>query len=130
VTALDHDTRHRDHDHDHDHDHDYRNAWLSLTLFLPSLIGAFVVGEGLLTWYGYSGEEDVPVGVALGAGLPACVVFALPALVTWFFARRALAAGRRDARWALIVAVALPALFLAQNLLSFVVGLLVDALSG
>jgi hypothetical protein len=114
VTAVDHDTG---------RDHDYRNAWLSLLLFIPSLVGAFVVGEGLLTWFGYSGEEDIPAGVALGAGLPACVVFALPAAVTWFFARQALAAGRRDARGPVIVAVALPALFLAQNLLVFVVGL-------
>jgi hypothetical protein len=120
VTALDHDTRH--------HDHDYRNAWLSLVLFVPSLIAAFVVGEGLLSWFGYSGEEDVPAGIALSAGLPACLVFALPAVVTWLFARRAMAAGRRDARGPLIVAVALPALFLAQNLLSFVVGLFVVGL--
>lgn len=105
------------------HANDYRNAWLSLALFLPSLIGAFVVGEGLQSWFGYAGEETVPAGVALGVGLPACLVFALPAVVTWHFAHRALAAGQRDALGPIIVAVLLPALFLAQNLLAFVVGL-------
>lgn len=115
MTALDHDTR---------REHAYRNAWLSLTLFVPSLIGAFLVGEGLASWYGYpSGEEIVPAWVALAAGLPACLVFALPAVPTQFYARRALAAGRPDARGPLIVAVVLPVLFVAQNLLAFTVGL-------
>lgn len=101
-----------------------RRAWLSLLLFVVSFVAAFVVGEGLASAYGYpSGEEDVPAWVAAAAGLPACAVFAAPTLVTWLLARRAARQGDPSGRVPLLVAVGIALLFLAQNLLVLVAGL-------
>jgi hypothetical protein len=98
-----------------------RRAWWSLLLFVVSFVAAVVVGEGLAAAYGYpSGDEDVPAWVLLGAGLPACAVFALPVLVTWLFARRAARAGDAGGRGPLLVAAGIVGLFLAQNLLGLV----------
>jgi hypothetical protein len=96
---------------------DVRRAWWALGLFVVSFVGAFVTGEGLATALGHASDEEVPVGVALAAGLPACAVFALPTLVVWHFGRRAVNAGDRGGRPPVIVAVAVSAAFLAVNLL-------------
>ncbi|GAA1141148.1 hypothetical protein GCM10009606_20800 [Nocardioides aquiterrae] len=91
-----------------------RRAWWSLLLFLVSFVAAFVVGEGLVTLYGYdSTDADVPGWVLLAAGLPACLVFAAPLLLTWRLARRAGPAGRAP----LLVGAVVVGVFLAQNLL-------------
>lgn len=94
-----------------------RRAWWSLLLFAVSFVAAFVVGEGLVTLYGYeSTDTDLPWWVPLAAGLPACLVFAAPLLLTWRLARRAGPAGRTP----LLVGSLFVVLFLAQNLLAAV----------
>lgn len=74
---------------------DVRKAWLSMVLVPFAFIGAFLVGEGLITLLGYpGGDVTVPPfwAVAL-ASIPAMVLFAVPAVTATFFARRAAAAG-------------------------------------
>ncbi len=108
-------------------DRDYSRAWWSMSLYLVSILAAFVVGEGLASLYGYeSGDEMAPLWVALAAGGPAIVVLALPAVVVAHFGLRARRGGRRDAWVPLAVGVGLPVLFLLQNLLAYVVGRLID----
>lgn len=100
--------------------HAHRRAWLSLLLFPLSFVAAFVVGEGLATLFGYSSgsEESAPLWVMLDAGVPAVLVFAVPAAVTWFFVVRA---GHEDVhrtRLPAYLATALAGVFLLMNLAS------------
>lgn len=101
-------------------DPDVRRAWWSLALFLPSFVGAFITGEGLLAALGHSDTETVPVGIALMAATPALVVFALPLLVVRHFGRRAVARGHDEGRPPVLVAQLGTAAFLAVNLLQLV----------
>jgi hypothetical protein len=107
------------------HDRDVRRAWWSFTLFVPSLVAAFITGEGLLAAMGHSDDQTPPAGTALMAGLPALVVFALPTLVVWHFGHQAQRHGNPEGRTPVIVAVVISGAFVAMNLLQLVVGLLV-----
>jgi hypothetical protein len=107
------------------HDRDVRRAWWSLSLFVPSLVAAFITGEGLLAAMGHSGDQSPPAGIALTAGLPAILVFALPTLLVWYFGRQAERHGHPEGRTPVIVAVVIAGGFLAVNLLQLVVGLIV-----
>ena len=106
-------------------DRDVRLAWWSLALFVPSMVAAFVTGEGLLAALGHSGDETVPAGVALMAGLPAIFVFALPTLLVRHFGRQAERRGHPDGRTPIIVALVIAGGFLAMNLFQLVLGLFV-----
>lgn len=104
--------------------HAHRRAWLTLLLFPLSFVAAFVVGEGLATLFGYSSgsEESAPPWVMLGAGVPAVLVFAVPAGLAWFFVVRA---GHEDVhrtRLPAYLATALAAAFLLMNLAAAVAG--------
>ena len=96
---------------------DVRRAWWCLGLFAPSLGGAFVTGEGLLAALGYDGEETVPVRIALTAGVPALVVFALPAVLVAHLGRRAISHAHPEGRTPVIVASAIAGAFVVGNLL-------------
>lgn len=96
---------------------DVRRAWGSFGLFAPSLVGAFVTGEGLLTVLGYDGEETVPVRIALTAGVPALVVFALPALLIAHLGRQAISHGHPEGRTPMVVAWVVAGVFVVGNLL-------------
>lgn len=91
---------------------------MSLILFVPSFLGAFGVGEGLITLLGYDvgGAVRPPVGVGLLATVPALLVFAVPVLPCWYFARRARAQGRRFAEVPLWISVAIAVVFAVLNL--------------
>lgn len=106
---------------------DVRHAWWSLMLFPFSLLGAFGVGEGLASQFGYptGGSGDVPLWVMVAAGGPALLVFAVPVLLAWTFARRAERAGNRGGRVPMWIAVGLAAVFV---LLNVVQGLLIVVL--
>ncbi|GGO86375.1 hypothetical protein GCM10011584_08530 [Nocardioides phosphati] len=104
-------------------DPDVRRAWWSLAAFIPSFVAASVAGEGLLAALGHSGDETVPPGVALAAGLPAILVFALPALLVGFLGRRAIRGGHPEGRTPVLVAVSLAGVFLALNLVQLIAGL-------
>ena len=63
-----------------------------------AFVGAIFLGDGLLTAQGYqSGDSDIPVGVALQAGVPAVLVLITPAVCAVVFGlRRAGSAGERE----------------------------------
>jgi hypothetical protein len=101
----------------------YRRAHLSLLLFVVSFVASFLVGEGLLSLLA-ADPEDPTGGQVLAAGVPALVVFALPVVVVWGFARRAIRLGRPDARAVVQVGALVALAFAGVNLLSLVAGLL------
>jgi hypothetical protein len=103
---------------------DVRRAWWSLALFVPSFVLAFVVGEGLASAFGYGEGQDVPGWVYPAAGIPACLAFALPLLVTVPLSRRAARAGHPGAWWPAVVAGIVTGVFLLQNLLGLAAALL------
>lgn len=100
---------------------DHRWAWWSLLLFLPSLAAAIGLQELLVDAYGYGDQpkETAPTWVALAAGYPALVVFALPALVTTHFGGLAARHGIRGAIVPICVAWTLPVIYLIQLLLTW-----------
>lgn len=107
------------------HERDLRRAWWSLVLFAPSLVAAFITGEGLLAALGHSDDQSPPAGTALMAGLPAVLVFALPTLLVWYFGRQAERHGHPEGRTPVVLALVIAGGFLALNLLQLVVGLVV-----
>jgi hypothetical protein len=107
------------------HGRDVRRAWWSFALFVPSLVAAFITGEGLLAAMGHTGDQSPPAGTALMAGLPAILVFALPTLLVWYFGRQAVRNGYREGRTPVVVAAVIAGGFLAMNLFQLVVGLIV-----
>ena len=102
-----------------------RLAWWSLALFPVCFVGAFLVGEGLASLLGYDSAEGAtaPLRVVLVAGLPALVVFALPAVLTVYFGRRAMHLGQREALAPVVIALTVAGGFVVLNLLSYVAGL-------
>ncbi|WP_156875873.1 hypothetical protein [Ornithinimicrobium pekingense] len=79
-------------------DHDVRNAWLSMLLLPVVFFGAFLVGEGLIGLLGYPvGDARPPLWAGVLATVPALAVFALPAVLSSWFAARA-SRRRRDRR--------------------------------
>lgn len=107
------------------HDRDVRRAWWACVLFVPSLVAAFLTGEGLVAASGHGSDQEVPVGIALAAGLPAIAVFALPVLAVWHFGRQAERHGNLEGRTPIVVAIVLAGGFLALNLAQLLVRLLV-----
>lgn len=99
----------------------YRFAWLALLLFPFSLAGAFLVGNWLATLVGVpTGGSAVPsVWAALAVGVPAVLVFAIPAAVATLLCRRAARLGRHSAWAPAIVGAVLVVVFCAQNLLAY-----------
>ena len=104
-------------------DRDVRRAWWSFALFAPSLVAAFLLGEGLLAALGHGNDPSPPAGIALMAGLPAVVVFCLPTLWVWHYGRRAERNGNPDGRAPVVVAVGVAVWFLGMNLLQLVAAL-------
>jgi hypothetical protein len=98
------------------HDRDVRRAWWSIALFAPSLVAAFVIGEGLLAAMGHIDDPSPPGATALMAGLPATLVFALPTLLVWHLGHRAQGHGHPEGRTPVIVALVIAGGFLALNL--------------
>jgi hypothetical protein len=107
---------------------DYRLAWLALLLFPFSLAGAFLVGNGLATVLGVptDGSAVPPVWAALAVGVPAVLVFAIPAAVATLLCRRAARLGRPSAWGPAIVAAVLVVVFCGQNLLAYLAQVLLD----
>ena len=105
---------------------DRRRAWFSLLLLPVGFVAAFLVGEGLASALGYpsGAEETPPFWVILLAGVPALLVFVLPALLTIRLGRRAVRAGDPGGLAPAVVAATLAAGFVVLNLLAFTVQLL------
>lgn len=105
----------------------YRFAWLSLLLFPFSLVGAFLLGDGLATLLGVpvDGSTAPPVWVALTVGVPAVLLFSVPALLAALLSRRAARLGRPSPWAPAIVGGVLVIVFCGQNLLSYLAQVLV-----
>lgn len=103
----------------------YLRAFWSMLLFPVGLVGSFLTGEGLLSALAED-PENPAVWQMLAAGVPAMVVFALPAVVVWLFARRATRLGHSEGWVPGLVAIVLVLAFVAVNLLSFLARLLLE----
>jgi hypothetical protein len=103
----------------------YRRAFWSLLLLPIGLVGSFLTSEGLLSTLAEDPEEPA-AWQALAAGTPALLVFALPAVVVWLFARRATRLGRSDGWVPGLVAIVVVLAFVAVNLLSFLARLTLE----
>lgn len=97
--------------------HDVRNAWLAVLLLPLAVAGAFLVGEGLIAALGWPGDDArPPVWAILTATLPTLAVFAVPALASSWFARRAAGAGDRRGWLPAGLLIAATVLFVATNI--------------
>lgn len=97
-----------------------RRAWWSLVGFVPSLVLAFVVGEGLASAFGHpaGGDERAPWWVMIAAGGPALLVFAVPAVLAASFGTRAMRLGDAHGRVPMVVALVVAGGFVLLNGLS------------
>jgi hypothetical protein len=103
---------------------DLRKAWVAVALLPVALVLAMFVGEGLISALGYQsgGEEPVPVGPALLAGVPALLILIAPGIAAVHYGRRAYRTGRRDASVPAWIGGVVAVVAVAQNLLAFVLG--------
>ena len=99
-------------------------AWVSVLLlpvaflfsFLGAFLGYFLVGEGLLPLLGQSVEGgDLPLWARAVAMVPAVVVFAVPAVLSSRYARRATEAGDPRGWVPAGILIALTAAFVVVN---------------
>lgn len=107
--------------------HAARRAWIAVALIPVGFILALVLGEGLLSAYGYgTGEGDPPFWAVLAAAGPALVVFAIPCAAAWVLGRRAAAAGEPNGTLPAWIGAVVGVLFVLQNLLAYVLGTVLD----
>jgi uncharacterized membrane protein YhaH (DUF805 family) len=101
---------------------DVRRAWWSLLAFVPAFGLAFAVGEGLAAALGHppGGADQAPWWVMVVAGVPALVVFVVPAVLAWHFGRRAMDLGDPHGRYPLVVGLVVAGGFVLLNLVSAV----------
>lgn len=93
-----------------------RAAWISVGFFVVSFVAAMVLGDWLITVQGYTSGSEVPLGVALRAGLPALLVLIAPAFPAVGFGLRAKRLGAENGQIPAIVGGALGVLAILQNL--------------
>ena len=105
-------------------DRDLRRAWGAVALLPVALVLAMVVGEGLISALGYhsGGQQPVPIGPALLAGVPALLILIAPGVAAVHYGRRAYRAGRREAAVPAWIGGVTAVVVVAQNLLAFLVG--------
>lgn len=73
-----------------------RRAWIAVAAIPVAFVAGMVIGEGLLSLQGYTGEDTVPLGVVALAAGPALVVILAPELAAAVLGFRA--RGRGEAR--------------------------------
>jgi hypothetical protein len=97
-----------------------RRAWWSLLGFVPSLVLAFLVGEGLASALGHpaGGDEPAPWWVMIAAAGPALLVFVVPAVLAAWFGTRAMRLGDASGRVPMVVALVVAGGFVVLNGLS------------
>jgi hypothetical protein len=74
-------------------------AWIAVAFIPVFLVLAFVLGEGVISWLGYSSGGSYPWWVGLCADLTAGLVALLPCAAAVWFALRSRRAGEHRA-WA------------------------------
>ena len=105
---------------------DVRRAWWSLALFPVAFVAAFGVGEGLASLLGHptGSSDDAPVWLMLAAGVPALLVFVLPAVLAVVFGRRADGEGDPRGRVPMWIGVGIGAAFVLLNVVQGVLAVL------
>ena len=106
--------------------HAVRRAWIMLALYPVSFAAAFVVGEGLVSAFGYSTADEAspPAWLILLAGVPALVVFAVPGLLSAYYGRRAVGQGEPRGKVPALIGLLIAVAFVGLNLLSYLIGLI------
>jgi len=102
-----------------------RLAWICLGMLPISFAAAMVLGDWLLSVQGYqSGDDEIPVGAVLSAGLPAVLVLVAPTLGAGWFGWRAKRLGHPNWLVPVVVATVIAAGSIALNLLQLAVAYL------
>lgn len=101
----------------------YRRAWWSLALYPVSFVAAFVIGEGLYAVFARD-QGSAAWWEILLAAVPAILVFVIPGILAWTMGRRAVRLGRSDGNGPAAVGAAIAVGFVALNLLSGVLQLI------
>jgi hypothetical protein len=99
-----------------------------LALYPATLVGAFVIGEGLVTLQ-TDDTRDPTFWEALLAVVPALLVFVVPGVLAVYFGRNAVRLGRPDGTAPAVVGAVIGLGFVALNLMSYVAGLMLDRAS-
>ena len=103
-------------------DHDVRLSWACLLAAPLAFVAAVVAGSGIATAFDVEEGGVAPPGVAVLVLVVSLVLFAVPTGLAWRFANRAHAKGDDRGRVPAIVLTVLVGAFLAQNVLSWVAG--------
>jgi hypothetical protein len=101
----------------------YRRAWLCLLLYPVTFVLAFAIGEGLVTLQ-TDDARDPTFLEGLLAVVPALLVFVVPGVLAAWQGCRAVRLGRRDGSAPALIGAVLGLGFVALNLASYVLGLL------
>jgi hypothetical protein len=101
----------------------YRRAWLCLLLYPVTFVLAFVIGEGLVTLQ-TDDIRDPTFLEGLLAVVPALLVFVVPGVLAAWQGRRAMRLGRCDGSAPAAIGAVVGLGFVALNVASYVVGLL------
>jgi hypothetical protein len=101
----------------------YRRAWWSLALYPVTLVAAFVIAEGLITLLTDDVGDPAAWQVFIAA-TPALLIFTIPGILAVSQGRTAMRLGRPDGKAPAIVGAAIAVVFVGQNVLSYVLGLL------
>lgn len=98
-----------------------RLGWLAFATTPVMFALGSLLGEWLLSRQGHdSSDPDLPVGVALAAGLPALVLLVAPALVGAWCGRRASGQGNPGGRTLLLTSGIVGVVLVALNLVQVV----------
>ncbi|HWD83522.1 MAG TPA: hypothetical protein VG497_31700 [Kribbella sp.] len=98
-------------------------AWVALAFYPISFVAAFVVGEGLLSWYGYS-DQGAPLWAAAAAAGPALLIFVIPGVFAVVYGLRAVRQGNREGQTPALVGAAVGVGMIALNVVTGVIAAL------
>jgi hypothetical protein len=93
-------------------------SWVSLAFYPLSFVSAFVLGEGLLSWYGYADGQGVPLWAAIAAAAPALLLFSLPGICAVLFGRQAVRLGNPGGQLPSTIGAVIALGVIALNVLS------------
>lgn len=98
-------------------------SWISLAFYPVSFVAAFVVGEGLLSWYGYS-DQGAPLWAVIAAAGPALLIFSVPGIFAVAHGLRAIRQGNRGGEVPALVGLAIALGMITLNVASGIIAAL------
>ncbi|MEV6895404.1 hypothetical protein [Kribbella sp. NPDC051137] len=96
---------------------------MALAFYPLSFVAAFVVGEGLLSWYGYS-DQGAPLWATVAAAGPALLIFVIPGIFAVAYGLQAVRQGNREGQTPALVGVAVGAGMIGMNVVAGVIAAL------